>query len=342
MYQQLGTIKLKSGEEVEAGVIRGPDLTWAPRMLDLLSHKGDPWNWQNAQILQRDLGIDAFFYILHRNGDPFANIMTIEQAGVGHFGHVWTQPEDRKQGASSRLMQLQMAHFRDRGGRALFLGTAFDSVPHHMYAKHGFRCVEAGSGYMAYFVNSREAFAADYFRISDVEIVPLDWSHWPASAALYLWDFPGIVRSVGGKLIGQQSTEGPFLDLLNRANRYAQNQHPAPAQILQAASTAVVGCAMWNWHPLWPDCCLVDLYCHPACWAQAGDLLDRLTLPEAATYLAYADVTCPERMDVLKRAGFRQAGLLEEWVVAEGSSGKRVDVILFAKGRRDEEEGPLR
>ena len=163
MVESLGLITLKNGEEVEASVVIGPDLDWAPRIGPLLQHKGDPWNWQVAQVLERELDLEAYFYVLHRDGIPFANIMTIEGAGVGVFGHVWTVPEDRQKGASSRLMALQMEHFADRGGRALFLGTGYDSVAYKMYQRFGFESVEPQSGYMSYYTESESDIQRRFF-----------------------------------------------------------------------------------------------------------------------------------------------------------------------------------
>ena len=40
MYRELERVRLKDGDEVEAGVVVGPDLEWAARVEDLLSHKG--------------------------------------------------------------------------------------------------------------------------------------------------------------------------------------------------------------------------------------------------------------------------------------------------------------
>ena len=103
MYTSMGQVVLKVGERVEMGVVRGPDIQWAPRLEEMLAHKGDPWVWQNATVLREDVGIEARFYVLHRDGLPLANIMTAERAGVGIFGHVWTQPRDRRQGAASAV-----------------------------------------------------------------------------------------------------------------------------------------------------------------------------------------------------------------------------------------------
>ena len=42
MIESLGNVILKNGEEVEASVVIGPDLDWAPRIGPLLQHKMIP------------------------------------------------------------------------------------------------------------------------------------------------------------------------------------------------------------------------------------------------------------------------------------------------------------
>ncbi|MBI2504790.1 MAG: GNAT family N-acetyltransferase, partial [Candidatus Latescibacteria bacterium] len=197
MYTSLGSVSLKRGEAVEVGVVRGPDLEWAERVEGLLGHKGPIWQRQNAAAVCRecrDLGIEANFYLLHRDGKPLANIATFTHRGVGHFGHVWTVPEDRRQGAASQLMGVQMAHFRQEGGRALFLGTGYDSAPYHIYASHGFVGLEPKSGQMEYYSQTRAEFEEEYFAKGAVQVEEVQWRHWPASAALFLGEFPGAVR----------------------------------------------------------------------------------------------------------------------------------------------------
>ena len=99
MYEQLAAITLKDGEQVEVGCVEGPDLEWAERVEALLGHKGPLRLWQNAEVVRRELGIEGRFYLLHRQGEPLANIMTVAHKGVGYLGHVWTRPEDRRKGA---------------------------------------------------------------------------------------------------------------------------------------------------------------------------------------------------------------------------------------------------
>jgi hypothetical protein len=337
MVQALGTIKLRSGETVEAGVVRGPDLAWSQRVQKLLWHKGDPWNWQNAQVLESDLGLDVNFYLLHRDGDPFANIMTIELAGVGHFGHVWTQPADRQQGASSSLMRLQMQDFVARDGKALFLGTGYGSSAYRIYASHGFASIEPENGYMSYYSQSQSDFEASYFAAGELEIQPLTWRHWPASAALFLGNFAGLVRCAPLQLIGRASTEEAFLPaLIDAARRQNESQPPAVLALVNPATTAVVGLAGWSWHPLWPDTCLVDCYCHPQHWEQAGRLLAALQLPSESSgvirTLVYIDNGNDAKAELFAQAGFKPIATLPQWLAADYVQSAWIDVAVWQKG----------
>jgi len=337
MYQKLDTITLKSGEQVEAGVVKGPDMEWSKRLVKLLWHKGDPWNWQNAQVLERDLGLDAFFYVLHRAGQPFANIMTIEYQGVGHFGHVWTVPEDRQKGASSALMALQMRHFVERGGQALFLGTGYNSVPYRMYAGFGFRGIEAQSGYMAYYQTSEADFNQQFFAApsdpDDLVIEPLQWRHWPTSAPLFLGDFPGVVRAIRAEIFGRESTEGGLLPLLLEGEvRQQQGAPPATVVLQHRVTAAVLGLATYQRHPLWPDSWLLDLYCHPADWEQTPALLCALSLPTQERIIAYVDSDHTAKYTALTTAGFTLTATLPQWLAMDPTNKQRVDVAILSRG----------
>ncbi|MCE7989599.1 MAG: hypothetical protein DYG89_51275 [Caldilinea sp. CFX5] len=336
MYQKLDTVTLKSGEPVEAGVVKGPDPAWTERLIKLLWHKGDPWNWQNARLLEADQGLDAYFYVLHRDGQPLANIMTVENAGVGHFGHVWTEPADRQKGASSLLMALQMAHFTARGGQALFLGTGYDSVAYHMYRRFGFQSIEPQSGYMAYYRTSQADFEARYFAqpaaADDLVIQPLAWPHWPASAALFLGDFPGVMRCVRGEIVGRESSEGGLLPLLLEAEqRQQEGKAPRSFVLYHRATNAVLGFATGDWHPHWPGNYLLDLYCHPAYWEQAPALLNALPLPSALRTIIYADSSDQAKQNVLMALGFQLVATLPRWLVVDPAHARPVDVLIFAR-----------
>ncbi len=332
MYTSLGSVQLKSGEAVEVGVVSGPDLEWAERVERLLGHKGPVWQWQNAATVRRDLGIEPRFYLLHRDGDPLANIATFTHRGTGHFGHVWTRPADRRQGAASQLMGLQMAHFRAQGGQALFLGTGYDSAPYRIYASHGFVGSEPKSGQMEYYAQRKAQFEAQYFARGAVGIEEVQWRHWPASAALFLGDFPGAVRCAPLELLGRASTEGPFLDLIEGEEQRREKGEPARARVLcQRATQAVVGLAVWGWDPLWPSTCVVEVYCHPAFWQEGGELLAALPLPEAERYVAYSDGDCPQKGEVLQITGFKQMARHARRVAPDRARTRLVDVVVWEK-----------
>ncbi|NKB65849.1 MAG: GNAT family N-acetyltransferase [Candidatus Latescibacteria bacterium] len=331
MYQSLDRVALKSGESVDVGVVQGPDADWSERVESLLGHKGPPWRWGNEQVLRTQTGLDAFFYLLHRDGEPFANMMTIEYGGVGLFGHVYTQPEDRRQGAAMQLMSRLMEHFGQRGGRALYLGTGYDSPPFHIYRANGFAGIEPESGYMAYYTDSQEEFDAAYFAPGATAIEPLSWLHWPTSPALFLGDFPGVVRSVGLDIWGRRSTEGPLLPLLmDDIERRQEGRPPRALALVQSQTRAVVGWAMWSDHPLWPDACLVDLYCHPDFWDGAAELVQKLELPDRHTCLAYGDTGLEAKATALSAAGFSRSATLKERV-CDRATGAWIDADVWER-----------
>jgi GNAT superfamily N-acetyltransferase len=323
VYESLGTVRLRNGEDVEAGVVHGPDGEWADRVEDLLSHKHGVWRWQNAECLRQDLGIDIAFYVLHRAGVPFANILTATLGGVGHFGHVYTREADRRQGAATQLMGLQMEHFRGAGGRALYLGTGFDSSAYHIYHGHGFRSLESGSGQMEYYSDRRESFHADWFAQGPVEIQGTSWGHWPTTGPLFTADLPGTIRCAPLGLLGRASTEGAWLRLLHT--------DPARARVLAAGAGAVVGAAVWGEHPQWPQTTLVDVFCHPSFWEWGAELLGSLELPPTERCVAVSDDGCPTKGDILAAAGFASAAQLPQRVAVDTVRTRFVDVTEWER-----------
>ena len=331
MYQPRDDAKLTSGETVQCGMVAAPDAEWADRLEKLLGHKGGIWNWQNTQTLNHELGIEVLYHVLHRDGQPFANIMTAELDGVGILGHVWTGPDDRRKGAARRLMAQATEHFRACNGKALYLGTDFDSSAYHIYRRSGFASVEDCSGCLAWYASRPDLFDADHFADGPTTIEPIDWPHWPVSAALGLCDSPGVVRFASMQLLGRITTEGGVLEVLRRQQEGGPDAAPCAMVLRQAAGTAVTGISTWDWHPLWPDTCIVDVFCHQRYWRSAGELLEALSLPDADRYVAYADPTCPDRQDVLMAADFRHTGTMPKRLAADAAKTQFVDVLVFEK-----------
>ena len=79
----------------------------------------------NEMAIRHELGIDVYYYLLHRDGQLIVNMMNIQYKGVGLFGHVFTKLEERWKGGANALME----DFRQRGGKALYLGTGYVRFP---------------------------------------------------------------------------------------------------------------------------------------------------------------------------------------------------------------------
>jgi hypothetical protein len=83
LYDSLHSVSWKSGEVVEAGVVRVPDADWRERIEAPLFHKGEFWRWQVSTLLAAPTGMEANFCVLLCEGEPFSHILTVEQNGVG-------------------------------------------------------------------------------------------------------------------------------------------------------------------------------------------------------------------------------------------------------------------
>lgn len=327
MFHPLSEVRLKGGAAVECGIVQPPAEAWADRVEEMLQHKGDPWNWQNSEVLRREVGLGVRFFVLHRARAPFANIMLVESAGVGIIGHVWTDPADRGVGASSLLLERLLDDFAGRGGQALFLGTDFDSAPWHYYRRRGFEPVEEGSGCMARYFRPQSAWEQAWFDPMEATVQPLTWRHWPAAAPLFLGDFPGTVRLAATRLFGRGLPEGPLLPLLR-----TQAAGGRTASVLCAQGrSAVLGLASIQLHPLWPDTAILDLFCHPRAWPRAGELLAALEPLPAGRVVSYADATLAPKREALLAARFRELARLPRWVSADARKKTWVDVTLYAR-----------
>ena len=318
MYRQLEPVLLRNGRMVEAGVVQAPDSEWAEIIAPLLAHKGGVWNRQVEHVLHHDLPLEAYFYLLHHQRKPFSHAMTLEKEGVGIFGHVWTVPEMRGQGASSQLIVRQMRDFAARNGRALFLQTGYDSTAYRIYKRVGFDSIEAGSDYMSFFQTSESAFSAAHWQAEQTMVERFGWQHYPGLQPLFTAEDPAIVRNVGMGNIGRTVAEEYPLHLLFNSERdEVDNGQPAAIVLVNPSNAAVVGFAGWTWHPLWRDICIVDIFCHRAHWSGAAELLDALTLPRGRRQtVAYLDAQSPQKATLLTSHGFTPQATLAGWLRA--------------------------
>ncbi|MBL9214477.1 MAG: GNAT family N-acetyltransferase [Opitutaceae bacterium] len=328
MFEPLPPITLKTGEPVEAGIVHGPDAAWADRVEPLLRHKGDPWVWQNCALLRDATGIAARFFVLHRGGRPFANIMLAGSAGVALLGHVWTEPADRGAGASSRLMDVLLDRFARGDGLAIYLGTAPGGEPFRFYARRGFAAVEPGSGCMVLTRGRPEEFAANWFAGSPGSVEPLDWRHWAAAAPLCLGDFPGRVRQAATGLVGRASCEGAFLPVLREQHRRRARGEPDCAAALTDAAGVVWGFASRLPDRSRPGRDVLDVYCHPQAWPRAAELLAAVA-GDGRGCVAYVEEATPAKAQALRSLGLAPAETLPGWIREPAARGTAGDVTRW-------------
>jgi len=332
MEQSLGEVTLKSGEAVQCSVVTGPCEDWQQRISKLLGHKGGLWNQHISRSLMEQLKLDTRFYLLHRDGEPFANIMTVENHGSGIFGHVYTLPEDRRKSAASRLMDKLMGHVKARDCQALFLGTGYDTPPYHIYKRYGFEGLEPGSGYMTWYAESEEIFNAQWFAKGPTEVQTIGWQHWGSSPALTMGGWPGLARISGSSINRRTSTEYGLLPIIAENEQHEANDKPACGKaMVQSQTGAVVGLATQQCDRMWPQTRIVDVYCHPNFWDDGKKLLDSLTLPDDQKLLAYCDETCSQRRELFEAAGFRVIATLPKLACTDALCSDRVDVQVMER-----------
>ena len=325
MYDKLGDVILKTKERMEVGVITAPDERHAEEVKQFLGHKPGNYKWHIERCVTEVLdALETRFYVGKLDGHVVTNIMTVEYEGVGILGHVFTRPEQRRKGACKGVMAYQMEDFRQREGRALYLGTGYNSHPYYIYHSFGFESVFSESGFMKYHVH--EDFEERYFAAASAHPKSVEWHDWPKVTALsgiVGWD---ALRSLAWNVYGPTNLEGGFLSFkhtLETADRYDD------AKLLISSKKAIVGWATVNRDTRWrPATAVLDLFFHPNFADSVPALLSAVRCPDAKVQ-CYVDSGAEKKSAVLEALGFICEGRLKNQFVY---SGQHYDVLVFARG----------
>ncbi len=316
MVTVLGQERLKSGEEMEIGVVETPDAEWLPRVVPFLGHKPPEYCRHIREALEGPLdALQTRFYLGLVEGKVITEMMTVGDGRVAILGHVFTLPEERRKGACALLMRHQMEHSRQVGYEALCLGTGYDTPPYWIYHSFGFRGVGPGNGCMTWLRETDTE--ARLYRERPASIRPLRWEDWGQIDLLILQPLhPGeeLPRSPTFGIKTQSSAEGPFLELQLRRRREPAIQ----ARALVTQDGIVVGWAFLAPDPRWfRDAWLADVRTHPAFHTQLPALLASLEFPDAPVYTMLTAPAGP-RAAVFAESGFRRLAALPDWLVREG------------------------
>lgn len=323
MYDKLGEAILKTGERMEVGVMTAPDEPHAEEVKQFLGHKPGNYKWHIERCIAEVLdALETRFYVGKLDGNVITNIMTVEHEGIGILGHVFTLPQQRRKGACKGVMAYQMEHFRQRGGRALYLGTGYNSHPYYIYHSFGFESVFPESGFMKYHVNGD--FEECYFALAPTEPKFVEWHDWPKVTALSSivgWD---TLRSLTWGVYGPTNLEGGFLSF-----KHALETEDAydDAKLLISSGGAIVGWATVSRDARWrPETAVLDLFFHPNFADDVPVLLSAAAFPESKVQ-CYVDSGAEKKAAVLEAAGFVCEGRFKNQFAY---SGQGYDVLVFA------------
>ncbi len=325
MYDKLGDVILKTKERMEVGVITAPDERHAEEVKQFLGHKPGNYKWHIERCVTEVLdALETRFYVGKLDGHVITNIMTVEYEGVGILGHVFTRPEQRRKGACKGVMAYQMEDFRQREGRALYLGTGYNSHPYYIYHSFGFESVFSESGFMKYHVH--EDFEERYFAAASAHPKSVEWHDWPKVTALsgiVGWD---ALRSLAWNVYGPTNLEGGFLSFkhtLETEDSYDD------AKLLISSKGAIVGWATVNRDTRWrPATAVLDLFFHPNFADGVPALLSAVKFPDAKVQ-CYVDSGAEKKSAVLEALGFTCEGRFKNQFTY---GGQHYDVLVFARG----------
>jgi len=319
MYQAAGTVELPSGTTAELGVLDGPMGGDPFRVAELLQHKQQPWHQHIVDALDHPLGeLETRFHIAVVEGVAIANVMTIEHRGVGILGHVFTQPEHRRQGLCQHLFDVLLPAFRDRGGRQLTLGTGYDSPPYWIYHRNGFRPLLPESGFMQ--LRIEPDFEQTWFAPGPSRAVPLAWRHWASLAPLFAEPLGDGLACWQIGAFGPKNWEGTFLNLFLPTESWTGVE----VRVLETSQGAAVGYAMLHRDRRWPDVKVLDVVGHPNFDDRLGALLAELPLDGRVQ--CYLPATADARRAAVEAAGLRLEGTFPSQL------GDGRDVVVYGKG----------
>jgi hypothetical protein len=307
---------LKSGEQLEIGVVLGADAEWRPKLVPFLGHKSADYAAHIRQAREGPLdALQTRFYVGSVEGRPINQVMIVGDRGAGILGHVFTRPEERRKGACQAIFGAMMEDVARAGFRVLCLGTGFESPPYWIYHSFGFRSIGPGDGSMKWLAAPDAETAL--FRPGPTSVRELQWEDWgflDLLAFQAVGEEEELPRSPTMGLKGRGSLEGPFASLQARRAREPEIQGRA----LVSDSGATVGWALLGRDTRWfRDTCLVEAYTHPGFTAGLPALLASLEWP-VAPVAAYLTPPAGPRAAALEGAGFVPAATLPGWLEQEG------------------------
>ncbi len=328
MVQELGTVELKSKEQMRIVRITTPEPQWCDRLLKLLGHKGQDWLDSMRLALTEGIAPAELRFFVGLLGDELVgNIMTTICSGgrTGILGHVFTPEQHRRKGICTALMRAVTEDFKAGGGWAMALGTGYDSPPYWIYHSFGFRG-QQDTGHMIWRVV--EDFDARWFAKGPTQLRDTNWDDWAPLELLYSVEDGWLYRSAFFGQVDFGGYEGLYWHWYNAIQSGTVSQH----KIMTGPSGAVVGQAY-----IWRDsrfgrnhsaASVLDFFVHPDFYGDLGRLLGSFTLDDMGKVQAYADGAAEEKIAALQQIGFQIEATFKGQI---DHRGRLVDVLVLAR-----------
>jgi len=324
MYIKLRDVKLKTGENMEVGVVLAPDDEYAGKIKPFLDHKPGNFKWHIERCFEEPLDeLETRYYIGQVNNEVICNIMIVEHGHVGILGHVFTNPDQRRKGACAGVINAQMEDFQQRNGEALYLGTGYDGPAYHIYKSVGFESVYPRSGFMKYWAS--DDFETKYFAKRNTHVKEVQWNDWGKMTALTGIVYGDYLRSIAFNIYGPSSFEGGFL---NFKRDLEEGKQYRDAKLLESENGAIVAFATIIPDSRWRgEVYILDVFAHPNFWDDAAKLLNELKFPQGKIQ-CYSDSTPTGKSECLEKVGFHQEAVLKKQI---RRAEETFDVLVFAK-----------
>lgn len=319
----LGPVTLKSGETAEIWQIVAPAPAWKERILPFLAHKGDPWLMPMEKALTEGLpGLRMNFFECLLGEQIVGNITTVDAQGVGMLQHVFTDPAHRRKGICQALMQAATEDFARRGGRAMYLGTGYESPPFWIYYSFGFRPI-GQTGAMKWLLEPE--FERKHFASGPTIVRDTAWPDWPQLTALYQTEEGDYLRGMYFQHYGHSSFEGAYAAM----QRDKAQGRILQVKVLEKEDGALVGHAMLAVQSCWRgEPYLLDFFVHPHFGRDAAKLVQAFVWPTDKKIQCFCETKAQEKRAALAAAGFRQEAVLKRQILR---NREWLDVVIYAK-----------
>jgi GNAT superfamily N-acetyltransferase len=325
---QLAEIRLADGTALRIFQIEPPDTRWEASVRALLAHKPRPYDWHIDQCFKDKCeGLETRFSIGVIDDVAVANVMTVERAGIGILGHVYTHPDHRQRGISRQLLTRHLDDFRARGGYSLILGTQPGGHAAALYASLGFRDIPGATpGTMRW--DNPDPRLSNPLTVPGISVaVPADWRHWPSISLLGASPSESCLRSVALGLRGSGLLENAWCAWMARSHR----RYPAAqAVVIENPLGAVTALATRVPDPRWmDDVHILDFLAYPevpenslrdliAPFFQPDLRIQSVVDPKDAQRIAVLESLGMTREAVLPRQLRHQGVLRDLWVYGTG------------------------